>query len=88
MPGRVESYRSLGSGRYKRVLKHLNVYGDGGVLTTLEDLAQWAANFYTGRVGGPGFAQAMETTHKQDSGDGTRYAAGLEVYTRDRQRVV
>jgi hypothetical protein len=35
-------------------------YGGSGVLSSLEDLARWDENFYTQRVGGPGFTAFMQ----------------------------
>ena len=34
-------------------------YGGSGVLSTLEDLARWDANFYTGALAGPAFTELM-----------------------------
>jgi CubicO group peptidase (beta-lactamase class C family) len=39
-----------------RVAPH---YGGSGVFSTLEDLAKWDANFYTGRLAGPAFTELM-----------------------------
>src|SRR5262249_39329841 len=52
VPNRVTSYRRLPSGRYERYLKHFDLCGDGGLLTTVEDVTRWYRNFETGKVGG------------------------------------
>lgn len=46
---RVESYRKTGKG-YERLLKGFDVYGDGGVLTTVKDLAKWDRAFYSDTI--------------------------------------
>jgi len=87
-PRRVESYRSLGDGRYERILKHFDLYGDGGVVTTLEDLARWDAAFDDDRIGAPGVAAQMVRNATLDDGTPLRYAGGLEVYTYKGHRIV
>ena len=87
-PGRVESYRSMGDGRYERILKHFDLYGDGGVVTTLEDLARWDGAFDADRVGAPGVAADLARNAALDDGSPLRYAAGLEVYTYRSHRIV
>ncbi len=53
--------------------------GSNNVYSTVEDLARWEDNFYTQKVGGPGFTQAMQTRGVLNSGDTLDYALGLEV---------
>jgi CubicO group peptidase (beta-lactamase class C family) len=53
--------------------------GDGGLYSTLEDLARWDANFYTGQVGGAGFLARMHERGVLNSGDSIGYAAGLQL---------
>jgi len=94
VPGRVESYAPLGPGpdgvrRYERRLKHFDVYGDGGALSTVEDLARWDAAL-TG-AGGDARADSLRadptwsalrrlllTPGRLASGDSIPYAWGLE----------
>ena len=45
--GRKSAARANPEGGYERYLKHFNVHGDGGVITTLDDLARWDANLRT-----------------------------------------
>ncbi|HEV2704659.1 MAG TPA: serine hydrolase domain-containing protein [Pyrinomonadaceae bacterium] len=57
-----------------------HVVGDGALMTTVEDLALWDANFYDNKLGGGAdFVKAMLTTGKLNSGESLPYAAGLVV---------
>lgn len=53
----------LGTGwaRLPRVSPH---YGGSGVFASLEDLARWDANWYSGAVGGPGFTALMHSRRR------------------------
>lgn len=56
-----------------------DVVGDGGLYSTVEDLAKWDANFRTGRVGGKsGIALLQEPGHL-NNGQTIPYALGLTV---------
>jgi len=58
-----------------------HVVGDGALMTTVEDLALWDANFYNNKLGGGGadFVNAMLTQGKLNNGESLPYAAGLLV---------
>ncbi len=56
----------------------LPMIGDGGVFTTVEDLAKWDRNFDDPAVGGPAFVQAMLERGVLNDGDTIPYALGLE----------
>jgi CubicO group peptidase (beta-lactamase class C family) len=53
--------------------------GDGQVITTVEDLARWDANFYVPVVGGQGLLDRLHTRGILNSGDTIDYALGLTV---------
>jgi len=53
--------------------------GDGQVLTSVEDLAKWDANFYDPVVGGPRLLERLHTRGVLNSGDTIAYALGLSV---------
>jgi D-aminopeptidase len=53
--------------------------GEGGLVSSVEDLALWDRNYTTGRVGGPGLAAALETQAPFTNGAINTYARGLEV---------
>jgi CubicO group peptidase (beta-lactamase class C family) len=50
-------------------LPHMSIVGDAGVYSTVEDLAKWDRNFYTGRVGGRAVLQMMQEPAVLTSGD-------------------
>lgn len=51
--------------------------GAGNLHTTVLDLAQWAGNLQTGRVGGRRVQEMMRTVGVQNDGEATTYAFGL-----------
>jgi hypothetical protein len=60
-------------------IPQLDVVGDGGVFTTVEDLAKWDANFDTGAVGGRDAIRQMHQPGVLTDGRNTGYALGLSV---------
>ncbi len=58
-----------------------NIYGAGGLLTTVEDLLRWNDNFTHARVGGPAFVKLQQTPATLNSGRPITYAFGLMVST-------
>ena len=54
-----------------------SVVGDAGLYSTVEDLARWDRNFYTGRVGGRAVLDTMQKAGILASGDTVLYASGL-----------
>src|SRR5215211_3091567 len=54
-----------------------DVVGDGGLFTTVEDLAKWARNFDDHTVGGDELAARVLTRGRLTSGDSIPYAYGL-----------
>jgi CubicO group peptidase (beta-lactamase class C family) len=60
-------------------IPQLDVVGDGGVFSTIEDLARWDANFDTGLVGGREGMKQLQQTATLPDGRSTGYALGLSV---------
>ena len=56
--------------------------GDGGMYSTVEDLARWDVAFYGDALGVPGFADRMYERGVLNSGDTIAYARGLAVEER------
>jgi hypothetical protein len=56
-----------------------DIVGQGGLMTTVEDLAKWDENFYTGKVGGPNFLAQQLDRGRLNNGTLLAYAFGLEV---------
>lgn len=76
---RARSYESTGEMRWRLADWNNDLVGQGGLMTTVEDLAKWDANFETGRVGGPALpAQQLERGRLND-GSTTTYAFGLTI---------
>lgn len=69
-------------------IPQLDVVGDGGVFSTIEDLARWDANFDSGVVGGREGMRRMQQTATLRDGRSTGYALGLSVGTFGGFRVV
>ena len=67
---------------------NLSLVGDGGVFTSVVDLAKWDAHFYAQVLGGPGFLEAQHQVGTLNDGTATDYAAGLGIGERRGQRVV
>lgn len=56
-----------------------DIVGQGGLMTTLEDLQKWDENFYSGRVGGPRFLALQLERGVLNDGTTLAYAFGLEI---------
>lgn len=58
-----------------------NVHGNGGLLTTSEDLLLWNENFIHGKVGGPALIEALLRPGRLNDGREIEYAGGLFIGT-------
>jgi CubicO group peptidase (beta-lactamase class C family) len=76
--GRAVAYSPAG-GSFTINVWNNDLVGQGGVMTTVLDLAKWDENFYHGRVGGPAFLARQLQQGKLNSGATLVYAFGLEV---------
>lgn len=79
VPNRATGYSPLeGSpGKFRIDMSTLDMVGDGGVYTSIEDLAKWDANFYTGAVGGKELLARMQERMKLTNGKEIDYGLGL-----------
>jgi hypothetical protein len=57
----------------------LDIVGDGGVFTNIEDLSLWMANFWRLEIGGEEWLTRMEARGVLTSGDTLDYAFGLRT---------
>lgn len=73
---RASGYAPEGDG-FRISMTTLDMVGDGGVFTTVEDLQRWDENFYDPVVGGPQLAAALLERGVLSSGDTLDYALGL-----------
>lgn len=76
---RVTSYRKGKDSVFHQYLKNEDAVGDGGILTTVEDLALWDRNFYANKLGRSDLIERMLTAGKLNDGTAQDYAAGLGV---------
>ena len=76
---RAAGYQALDEGGFEISMTTLNMVGDGGVYTTIEDLVAWDRNFYTGEVGGEELRAKRVVPGTLDDGTDQDYAAGLGI---------
>lgn len=80
VPGRAIAY-SRREDSYVIDMPFENVYGNGGLLTTVGDLLLWNENFVHGKVGGMELAEELQQRGILTSGQRISYAEGLRVTT-------
>lgn len=80
VPRRASGYAPGDSG-FRISMTTLDMVGDGGVFTTIEDLLAWDANFYDNRLGagGPALIETLTTPGRFNDGTAMDYAFGLSV---------
>jgi CubicO group peptidase (beta-lactamase class C family) len=86
VPGRALGYAPSGDG-FVANMPFTNVYGNGGLLTTVGDLLAWNAflDQPSNLPGGPALIAALQTPGRLSTGASLDYALGLET-TRDHGR--
>ena len=77
VPNRASGYAPAEDGAFRISMTTLDMVGDGGVFTTVEDLYHWDQNFYRPRVGGQSFLDQLLTRGVLSNGDTLDYALGL-----------
>jgi CubicO group peptidase (beta-lactamase class C family) len=80
LPGRATGYSRAGSDGWR--INHawnFQMGGDGQVITSVEDLAKWDANFYDPVVGGQGLLERLHSRGMLSNGDTISYALGLTL---------
>ncbi len=81
VPRRAVGYSPLDEGGFEIDQSTLEMIGDGGVFTTVEDLARWDANFYEPRVGTAATLERVLQQGVLTNGETIDYASGLSVGT-------
>ena len=79
VPGRASAYSPVSGGGWRIDIWNNDIVGQGGLITTVTDLQKWDENFYTGKVGGPGFLKRQLQQGKLTNGTTLSYAFGLTV---------
>jgi CubicO group peptidase (beta-lactamase class C family) len=80
VPGRAQAYSRQGTGPWQLNMPFMNVYGNGGMLTTVGDWIKWNAMLDSKSLGAP-LVDALETRGVLNDGRKITYALGLEVGT-------
>jgi CubicO group peptidase (beta-lactamase class C family) len=75
-------------GTYRTLMPFENVHGNGGLLTTVDDLLTWNHNFASHVIGDAEFVREQETAGRFNDGRAHGYALGLMVGTRHGLREV
>jgi CubicO group peptidase (beta-lactamase class C family) len=80
VPDRAIGYAPREGGGYSTELYHFDLVGDGGLLSSVEDLFLWDQNFYENKLGGggPELIDRMLTRGILNDGKELSYAFGLE----------
>jgi CubicO group peptidase (beta-lactamase class C family) len=79
VPNRAIGYEPRAGGGYSLALYHFDLVGDGGLLSSVEDLFLWDQNFYDNKLGGggPGPIEQILTRGSLNSGEQLDYAFAL-----------
>ena len=80
VPGRAQAYSRQGNAAWRLDMPFMNVYGNGGMLTTVGDWMKWNAMLDSQSLGAP-LVNALETRGVLNDGRKIAYALGLEVGT-------
>ena len=78
VPGRAHAYSRQGNGPWRLNMPFMNVYGNGGMLTTVGDWMKWNAMLDSQSLGAP-LVNALETRGVLNDGRKIAYALGLVV---------
>ena len=78
VPGRAQAYSRQTNGPWRLTMPFMNVYGNGGMLTTVGDWMKWNAMLDSQSLGAA-LVQALETRGVLNDGRKITYALGLEV---------
>jgi CubicO group peptidase (beta-lactamase class C family) len=78
VPGRAQAYSRQGNGPWRLNMPFMNVYGNGGMLTTVGDWMKWNAMLDSQSLGAP-LVTALETQGVLNDGRKIAYALGLVV---------
>jgi CubicO group peptidase (beta-lactamase class C family) len=88
VPGLASGYLAAPGGGWQRAMHGFPLHGEGGLVSSVPDLALWHANFASPRVGGGKLAEALTTQTPFANGQPNAYARGLGVRCYRGQRIV
>ncbi|MBW8185698.1 serine hydrolase domain-containing protein [Shewanella nanhaiensis] len=72
-------YTPFSGSEFEINMSTLDLIGDGGILTTIEDLKKWDDEFYQQKVFDKSFWEMMTTVGKLNNGASLEYASGLRI---------
>ncbi|MEM6803031.1 MAG: aminopeptidase, partial [Bacteroidota bacterium] len=75
---RVVSYNKNEEGNYERYVQNFDGHGDGGMISTINDLYLWDQNFYHKRVGGQALQDIILSRQRLANGFLHAYSFGIE----------
>jgi CubicO group peptidase (beta-lactamase class C family) len=78
VPGRAQAYAPA-AGTWKLAMPFEFVHGNGGLLTTVDDLLTWTRALHEGRIGRPDVTEAMKTPGTFNDGTTMPYGGGLFI---------
>jgi len=80
---RASGYLPLAEGGFKIHMTQLDMIGDGGIYTTVDDFFKWDQNFYTNKLGNKTRAliDLITTPARLNDGTAIDYAFGLSIST-------
>ncbi len=81
VPQRVDGYEHAPDGAIRRFMPHNDLVGQGGLMTTVVDLARWDGNFYAPLVGGQDLIAQLQEPGVLVDGRRLDYARGLVIGT-------
>ena len=76
---RAQGYFSSKEGEFRNYLTQFDRVGDGGLMTTVEDLFRWDQAIENGTLGGKDFASSLLTQGQLNNGNSLTYAFGLMI---------
>jgi CubicO group peptidase (beta-lactamase class C family) len=79
IPHRALAYDRGEKSGYKLNVSYFEQLGDGAVHTSVQDLAKWDENFYSGQIGGKSFLAELQERGKLNSGKVLDYAKALFI---------
>jgi CubicO group peptidase (beta-lactamase class C family) len=78
VPNRAIAYAKMDSG-YETDMPNEDAYGNGGLLTTTEDLLKWNDYYWNGHLGNPSLLPKQLAIDNLNNGQPNEYGAGLSV---------
>jgi CubicO group peptidase (beta-lactamase class C family) len=82
VPGRIPAYEPLPGGGFRIDWStNFDKVGDGGLLSSVDDLLLWDRNFYANKLGKGTLLKEMQTPGVLNNGKQIEYALGLTIST-------